>query len=75
VVAEVRLRPLTNPMKMNGCAMVVVNPPAGTDEAAAEICSWVAGTLGESRSEVRGLASLTRRTCARFRTVRDKFHR
>ena len=54
VVAEVRLRPLTNPMKMNGCAMVVVNPPAGTDEAAAEICGWVAGTLGETgvKSEV-----------------------
>lgn len=48
VVAEVRLRPLTNPMKMNGCAMVVVNPPAGTDEAAREICSWVAATLGET---------------------------
>ncbi len=54
VVAEVRLRPLTNPMKMNGCAMVVVNPPAGTDEAATEICNWVAGTLGEEgqKSEV-----------------------
>ncbi len=48
LVAEARLRPLTNPMKMNGCAMVVVNPPAGADEAAAEICGWVAGTLGET---------------------------
>ena len=54
LVAEARLRPLTNPMKMNGCAMVVVNPPDGTDEAAAEICGWVAGTLGEAgaRAEV-----------------------
>ena len=48
LVAEVRLRPLTNPMKMNGCAMVVVNPPAGADEAAREICDWVSGTLGEA---------------------------
>jgi 23S rRNA (adenine2030-N6)-methyltransferase len=48
LVAEARLRPLTNPMKMNGCAMVVVNPPAGTDAAAAEICGWVARTLGEA---------------------------
>jgi 23S rRNA (adenine2030-N6)-methyltransferase len=48
VVAEIRLRPLTNPMRMNGCAMVVVNPPAGTDAAAAGICGWVAGTLGET---------------------------
>ena len=48
LVAEARLRPLTNPMKMNGCAMVVVNPPIGADAAATEICGWVAGTLGEA---------------------------
>ena len=54
LVAEARLRPLTNPMKMNGCAMVVVNPPEGADAAAAEICGWVAGMLGEAgaRAEV-----------------------
>ena len=54
VVAEARLRPLTNPMKMNGCAMVVVNPPAGTEAAAGEICGWVAATLGDAgaRAEV-----------------------
>jgi 23S rRNA (adenine2030-N6)-methyltransferase len=34
--------------------MVVVNPPAGTDAAAAEICGWAAETLGEEgrKSEV-----------------------
>jgi len=48
LVAEARLRPLTNPMKMNGCAMVVVNPPEGADAAAGEICGWVAGTLGDA---------------------------
>ena len=54
LVAEARLRPLTNPMKMNGCAMVVVNPPAGAEAAASEICGWVAGALGEpgGRAEV-----------------------
>ena len=54
LVAEARLRPLTNPMKMNGCAMVVVNPPEGADVAAGEICGWVALTLGEAggRAEV-----------------------
>jgi 23S rRNA (adenine2030-N6)-methyltransferase len=54
LVAEARLRPLTNPMKMNGCAMVVLNPPPGTEAAAREICEWVAGTLGQEggRSEV-----------------------
>ena len=50
LVAEARLRPLTDPMKMNGCAMVVVNPPAGAEAAATEICGWVAGTLGDERA-------------------------
>lgn len=48
LVAEARLRPLTNPMKMNGCAMVVVNPPPGAEAAAQEICDWVVAALGES---------------------------
>ncbi|WP_292024074.1 MULTISPECIES: 23S rRNA (adenine(2030)-N(6))-methyltransferase RlmJ [unclassified Brevundimonas] len=48
LVAEARLRPLTNPMKMNGCAMVVVNPPAGAETAAREVCAWVANALGEA---------------------------
>lgn len=54
LAAEARLRPLANPMTMNGCAMVVVNPPAGTEAAAREICGWVAGTLGGAgaRAEV-----------------------
>lgn len=54
LVAEARLRPLTNPMKMNGCAMTVLNPPPGAEAAAAEICGWVAETLGQAgaRSEV-----------------------
>lgn len=54
LVAEARLRPLTNPMKMNGCAVVVLNPPAGTEAAAGEICGWVAEQLGEAgaKSEV-----------------------
>lgn len=54
LVAEARLRPLSNPMKMNGCAMVVLNPPPGTEAAAGEICGWVAETLGDpgARAEV-----------------------
>ncbi|HYD28728.1 23S rRNA (adenine(2030)-N(6))-methyltransferase RlmJ [Brevundimonas sp.] len=54
LVAEARLRPLANPMKMNGCALVVLNPPAGAEAAASEVCGWVAGRLGEAgaRSEV-----------------------
>lgn len=54
LVAEARLRPLANPMKMNGCAMVLLNPPQGAREAAAQICRWVVETLGDAggRAEV-----------------------
>lgn len=54
LVAEARMRPLTNPMKMNGCTMTVVNAPSGADAAAAEICGWVTASLGEAggRTEI-----------------------
>ena len=54
LVAEARLRPLTDPMKMNGCAGVVLNPPPGGEAAAGEVCGWGAATLGGdgARSEV-----------------------
>jgi 23S rRNA (adenine2030-N6)-methyltransferase len=54
LVAEARLRPLSNPMKMNGCAMTVVNPPSGAEAAAAEICGWTVQALGDAggRAEV-----------------------
>jgi 23S rRNA (adenine2030-N6)-methyltransferase len=47
LVAEARLRPLTNPMKMNGCALVIVNPPPGAEDAARQVCGWVADRLGD----------------------------
>lgn len=45
LVAEARVRPLSDPMKMNGCALVLVGGP---DLAApfAAICGWVAEALG-----------------------------
>ena len=54
LVAEARLRPLTDPMKMNGCALVVLNPPPGAEAAATEVCGWVTATLGgeAARDEV-----------------------
>jgi len=54
LVAEARLRPLTDPMRMNGCALVVLNPPPGAEAAANEVCGWVASALGDDggRSEV-----------------------
>lgn len=53
VVAEVRLRPLTNPLKMNGCAMVLVDAPDVAMEAEA-VCRWVAERCGDAgaRGEV-----------------------
>lgn len=54
LVAEARLRRLSDPMRMNGCAMTVVNPPPGAEAAAREICGWIVGVLGEDggRAEV-----------------------
>jgi len=46
LVAECRLRPLSDPMKMNGCALVIAGAPAGLDGPLGEVCRWVAG-LGE----------------------------
>jgi 23S rRNA (adenine2030-N6)-methyltransferase len=39
---------------MNGCAMVFLNPPDGIEEAAREVCGWVAEALGDAgaRAEV-----------------------
>jgi 23S rRNA (adenine2030-N6)-methyltransferase len=46
-LAEVRLRPLDDPMKMNGCALLVLNPPAGSREAANAASDWIVRALGE----------------------------
>ena len=48
LAAEVRLRPLSDPMRLNGCAMVVVNGPDGLAGAAAPVVDWLATTLGEA---------------------------
>lgn len=45
LVAETRIRPLSDPMKMNGCALVLVNAPDLQGPLAA-ICGWVAQALG-----------------------------
>ncbi|MBV8681791.1 MAG: 23S rRNA (adenine(2030)-N(6))-methyltransferase RlmJ [Caulobacteraceae bacterium] len=47
LVAELRLRALADPMRMNGCAMIVVNPPIGLAETAREAGRWIVSTLGE----------------------------
>jgi 23S rRNA (adenine2030-N6)-methyltransferase len=58
LVAELRLRALDNPMRLNGCAMVVANPPGSLAGAAREAGDWIVSTLGEpgGRIEIRELA-------------------
>jgi 23S rRNA (adenine2030-N6)-methyltransferase len=53
MIAEVRLRPLSDPMMMNGCAMIVANPPAGLDRPVAQAADWIARTLGQAGGSSR----------------------
>lgn len=46
LAAEARLKPLTDPMKMNGCAVVFAGPPPGAEAAAREVCGWAVEALG-----------------------------
>jgi 23S rRNA (adenine2030-N6)-methyltransferase len=46
-VAEARMRPLADPMKMNGCALVAVDAPAAFEAALAPVCGWTVEALGE----------------------------
>ncbi|MCR5880895.1 23S rRNA (adenine(2030)-N(6))-methyltransferase RlmJ [Phenylobacterium sp. J367] len=48
LVAETRMRPLTDPMKMNGCALVFVGAPEGLAPELEAICGWTARALGDS---------------------------
>ena len=45
LIAEARVRPLTNPMKMNGCALALVGGP-DLQAPIAAICGWVAESFG-----------------------------
>ncbi len=46
LVAETRMRPLTDPLKMNGCALVLLGAPADMTAPLEAICRWTAQTLG-----------------------------
>ena len=48
LVAEARMRPLSDPMKMNGCALVVANAPAGFADPLTAICDWTVSRLGDN---------------------------
>jgi 23S rRNA (adenine2030-N6)-methyltransferase len=46
LAVETRLNPLTDPMKMNGCALVILNPPAGLEAPLKSIADWVVAKAG-----------------------------
>ena len=53
LVVELRLRPLLDPMKMNGCALVIANATAGLEAELGPACEWIVRTLGERGGEAR----------------------
>lgn len=53
LVAEARLRPLSDPMRLNGCALVVIGAPQALDAAAREACAWTVRKLGDAGNEAR----------------------
>jgi 23S rRNA (adenine2030-N6)-methyltransferase len=46
VAVEARLHPLTDPMKLNGCALVILNPPRGLKPSLSAIAEWVVAAAG-----------------------------
>lgn len=46
-VGEVRLRPPLDPLRLNGCALVVLNGPEGLEACVEAACVWTAEALGE----------------------------
>lgn len=53
LIVECRLRALDNPMAMNGCALVLINPPAGARTPIEEANQWVVSRCGEVGGEGR----------------------
>lgn len=47
LVAETRMRPLSDPLRMNGCALVLAGPPGGLAATLEPVCRWTAERLGE----------------------------
>jgi len=47
LVAEARMRPLSDPLRMNGCALVLVGLSPELEDPLREIASWVVAALGD----------------------------
>ncbi|MFI4976772.1 MAG: 23S rRNA (adenine(2030)-N(6))-methyltransferase RlmJ [Caulobacterales bacterium] len=56
LAAEVRMRPPVDPMRMNGCAVVTINPPASLAQAA-EGGRMARGAVGGKRRRRPGVAT------------------
>ena len=46
LAVEARLQPLTDPMKLNGCALVILDPPSGLEAPLKAIADWVVQAAG-----------------------------
>jgi 23S rRNA (adenine2030-N6)-methyltransferase len=53
LVVEVRLRSLADPLRLNGCAMLVVNPPRALQARAAAAGAWIGAHLGQAGALAR----------------------
>ncbi len=53
LVAEARLKPLDHPMRLNGCALIFINPTSGLAENLKPALAWIVAQSGDSRAEVR----------------------
>lgn len=53
LVVEARLRPLTNPMKMNGCTLTLIGAPAALEPELQAVTDWVVETLGDPGGRAR----------------------
>ncbi|EGF89506.1 hypothetical protein ABI_39200 [Asticcacaulis biprosthecium C19] len=53
LIAELRLRPLWNPMKMNGCVLMAVNPPENFAAHLRSIAEDVVRVFGEDGGQAR----------------------
>jgi 23S rRNA (adenine2030-N6)-methyltransferase len=47
LIAEARLRAPDDPLRLNGCAMIIVNPTRGLGAQAREAAAWIAATFGD----------------------------
>lgn len=52
LIAEARMRPLDDPMKMNGCVLALINPPQGAAPVLQAICQAVVAAAPGGKAQV-----------------------